>query len=130
MIIALKRLYNIVEPILIAIMIGAFWYASPTRDHWLWLLLLIPVSWSIRWLLYRRVWTRTPWDIFLVVFVILAIINVYAAPYRRAPDVAYSFFVLMARPLLGIAIFSYFVEQAREQKSMASLLRASLLLGG
>ena len=101
MIIALKRLNNILEPILIAIMIGAFWYASPTRDHWLWLLVLIPVSWGIRWLLYRRVWTRTPWDIFLLMFVILSIINVYAAPYRRASDLPYSFFVLMARPSLA-----------------------------
>ncbi|MEO8608234.1 MAG: O-antigen ligase family protein [Chloroflexota bacterium] len=130
MIIALKRVNRIVEPILIFILIGAFWYASPTRDHWLWLLVLIPVSWGTRWLLYRRVWTRTPWDVFLVLFVILSIINMYAAPYRRAPDIPYSFFVLMARPLLGIAIFSYFVEQAREQKTMVALLIGTLVLGG
>src|SRR5689334_7516562 len=109
MIIALKRIFGIMEPILIFVMIGAFWYASPTRDHWLGLLVLIPISWGLRWLFYGRVWTRTPWDIPLVIFVILCIMNVYAAPYRRSPDFAYSFFVLMARPLLGIALFSYFV---------------------
>jgi O-antigen ligase len=54
----------------------------------------------------------------------------YAAPYRRSPDVAYSFFVLMARPLLGIAMFSYFVEKARETNRMDELLGATLVLAG
>jgi O-antigen ligase len=130
MIIALKRIFNIMEPILITIVLGAFWYASPTRDRWLWLLVLIPVSWGMRWLLYGRVWTRTPWDIPLVIFVILAVMNVYVAPFRRASDVTYSFFVLMSRPLLGLALFSYFVERARQDRRMDALVSATLLLAG
>ncbi len=109
-------------------MLLAFWYASPPRDQWLWLLGIVPIIWGLRWLVYRRFWTRTPLDGFLVAFVLLGLFNIYAAPYRRSADAAYSFFILMGRPLMGIALYGYFVERARQRLSMDSLLAATLAL--
>jgi len=125
----LRLLVSIIEPILLTMMLIAFWYASPTRDSWLWLLALIPVIWALRWLINKHWWTRTPLDGFLVAFVGLSLLNVYVAPYRRSPDIAYSFFVLMGRPLLGIALYGYFVERARARGRIDSLIGATLILG-
>jgi O-antigen ligase len=125
----LKHVLSAIEPLLLAGMLLAFWYASPSRDQWLWLLGLIPVIWGLRWLVYRRFWTRTPLDGFLIAFVLLGVLNIYAAPYRRSADAAYSFFILMGRPLMGIALYGYFVERARQRGSMDSLLVATLALG-
>jgi len=124
----LKLILAIFEPILLTGMLFAFWFASPARDPWLWLLALVPVVWVLRGLVYRRIWTRTPLDGWLLAFVLLALVNIYTAPYRRTPDMAYSFFVLMGRPLMGIALYGTFVEQARLRGSMRSLLAATLVL--
>jgi O-antigen ligase len=125
----LRKFVTIIEPLVLAVMLLAFWYASPTRDGWLWLLALIPVIWVLRWVVYKHWWTRTPLDGFLVAFVGLSILNVFVAPYRRSADIPYSFFVLMGRPLLGIALYSYFVERARLRGRMNSLVIATLILG-
>ena len=110
-------------------MLFAFWYSSPPRDHWLWLLLLIPLVWVLRWLSYRRLWTRTPLDTLFIIFVLLCIANIYLAPYRRSSDTAYSFFILMARPLMGIALVFYFIEFARLNRNVRGLLSGTLVLG-
>jgi O-antigen ligase len=109
-------------------MLIAFWYRSPARDQWLWLLAGIPIIWGLRWLTRRRLWTRTPLDALWIIFVLVCLLNVFIAPYRRAPDAAFSFFVLMGRPLLGIALVLYFVEYARERRNIDGLLIATLAL--
>jgi O-antigen ligase len=122
------------EPLILALMTFAFWFGSPVplpaRDQWLWTLVLIPILWGARWLCYGHLWTRTPLDGWLLLFIILAVVNIAAAPFRRAPnDAFYSFIILMCRPLLGMAFFFYCVEFARQHNGPEGLMFAVAVFG-
>jgi O-antigen ligase len=122
------------EPVALALMTFAFWFGSPTplpaRDQWLWTLAIIPLFWAARWVCYGHLWTRTPLDGWLLVFIALAVVNIFAAPYRRVPsDAFYSFIILMCRPLLGMAFYYYFVEYSRQRNRTDGLLTAMIVLG-
>ena len=94
------------EPLVLALMVLAFWYPTPARTDWLWLLwLLVPIL-GARVLLRGRVLTRTPLDGWFAAFLILGVINVYAAPYTRG-------LMMLARPLLGMVLYYAMVESAR-----------------
>jgi putative inorganic carbon (HCO3(-)) transporter len=121
--------------VILAGMLLAFWYPTPTRDHWLWLLVFIPALLLVRWLVYGHLWTRTPLDVWLIIFLVICLINVLVAdsgapPFRRTSDPAYSFLVLICRPLLGVALIVYFVEYARLHQRLDGLLMATLVMGG
>ncbi len=125
-----RRLLDLLEPIWLLGLMLAFWYRSPTRDTWHFLLLGIPVLWGLRWLVYGRLWTITPLTGWLMAFVFLGFVNVVAAPFRRAPnDALFSALTLMGRPLMGIALVVYFVEMARLRGSMGLVVRSALLAG-
>lgn len=109
------------EPLLLALMLLAFWYPTPARLDWLWLLiLLVPLAGARLWL-HGRVLTRTPLDGWLLAFLILGVINVYAAPYTRG-------LLMLARPLLGIALYYALVEAARVGRSLRGPVQALTLL--
>jgi hypothetical protein len=92
------------EPLILIVIALAFWYPTPTRTDWLWLLwLLLPIL-IARYLIYRRFITRTPVDRVFMVFLVLGVINVAAAPYTRG-------LMMLARPLLGIALYYALVER-------------------
>lgn len=95
------------EPIILLVAAFAFWYASPTRDNWVWLIaLLIPVL-IARAVIYRRLWTDHPLSEFMLGFIALCLLNIFTAPYETRG------IILLFRPLLGIALVVYLVEYAR-----------------
>ena len=106
----------------LALLLYAFWHHSPIRDRWLWLLWLPLLLVAARWIAHRRLWTRTPLDIFLLLFLLLGVINVRVAPYTRG-------YLMLARPLLGMALVIGFVEHARSRRKMDILLGLSVVLG-
>jgi len=109
------------EPVVLAIIGFAFWYPAPPRDQWMWLLtLLIPVI-GARWLKHGRLWTRTPLDGWFAAFLALAVVNMAAAPYTRG-------WIMLSRPLFGMALYYSFVEYAREHHDLGGLLRATTWL--
>lgn len=90
------------------------------------LALLIPVL-LLRLLIYRRLWTRTPLDVFMVAFVVLCLFSINNAPY---PSRGWQ---MLARPLLGMALVIYLVELGRTTGKMAGglwiMVALSLLVG-
>jgi hypothetical protein len=117
---------------LLTLITFAFWYPSPTRDQWLWLLyLLIPV-YAARWLVYRRLWTWIPITPWLLIFIALLIINIalgIAFAADGVPDAPYTRgWIMLGRPVLGMAIFTACVEHARVRQSMQGLLTRTIWL--
>ena len=114
------------EPLILALNVFAFWYPTPARADWYWLLWLIPVMMAARLVVYRRLLTRTPLDVWLLAFLVLGVINVYAAPYTRGLE-------MLARPLLGMALFYAMIEAARTSGSIRGplqvMIMVSLLVG-
>jgi O-antigen ligase len=109
------------EPLLLLWITFVFWYpAPPVRDHWLWLLWLCLPMIGARWVLYRRLWTRTPLDGYFLAFAGLCFLNIYAAPYTRG-------ILMLGRPLQGMVLFAYCAEYARTRGSMTGLLATSVL---
>lgn len=109
----------------IAVMILAFWHHSPPiRDTYIFLLgFIVPII-GARWLIHRRLFTRTPLDILLLTFMILSVYNFYNAPLSRA-----SYIVLICRPLLGIFIIWYFAEHVRQHGHFRYLTIVTILIG-
>jgi putative inorganic carbon (hco3(-)) transporter len=113
------------EWIWIAVMVLAFWHHSPPiRDNYIFLLSFVIPILGARWLVHRRLFTRTPLDILLLIFMIISVYNFNYAPLSRA-----SYFVLICRPLLGIFIIAYFAEHARQHGHIHFLTIATILLG-
>ena len=118
----LKTLLAIIEPIIIVLTVAAFWHHSPPiRDNWVWLLGLALPIFGLRLVLYQRLWTRSPLDILLVLFVLLTAFNYESAPYSRR-----DYLVLVCRPLLGIWIYLYMLEHVRQWKTQKALLYATI----
>jgi O-antigen ligase len=115
------------EPLLLAMLLGAFWFPIEIRANWLWLLAGVPVLMLARWLIYGRLFTRFPLDLVFGLFIALMVLNTYLAPYTRG-------LYMLGRPLLGMALCVYFVEHVRHRHHMGGVLLATLglvlLVGG
>lgn len=118
-------LLNVLEPLVLLVMIVAFWHHSPPiRDNWVWLLWLALPVFRLRMFAQGRIWTWTPLNDWLLLFIILTALNDVFAPYSRA-----SYIAVVSRPLLGIWLYLYFVEHARTFRKMDFLLVASVGMG-
>jgi O-antigen ligase len=119
-----------VEPIVLVVTVGAFWFPSPTRDKWIWLLLLFIPILLLRLIAYGRAFTRTPLDAFFVAFFVLGLGNIYIAnlgggaspPYTRG-------LIMLARPALGVLIYYSVIEAAWQRGSMDRLMLITTWLG-
>ncbi|MBA3869173.1 MAG: O-antigen ligase family protein [Anaerolineae bacterium] len=107
-------------------MVYWFWYPIEIRYQWLGSLIVVPIFMLFRLLAYKRLFTRFPLDIWLVVFLILGVLNLYLSPFTAANPMSRLY--LLARPLLGIALCIYFVEYARIYSKLDGLLFITLLL--
>jgi len=104
-----SKLMLSLEWVWIAIMLLSYWHISPPiRDNYVFILIFSIPIYLARFVIHRRIFTRTPLDLFLLIFVILTVYNFHNAPLARA-----NYWVLVCRPLMGIFIIYYFVEHAR-----------------
>ncbi len=118
----LRRLLHIAEPIILLVMVIAFWHHSPPiRDDWVWLLWLALPIFALRLVIYRRLFTVTPLLPLLLIFILLTLFNFENAPFHRE-----NYEVLVCRPLLGIWLYLYCVEHVRMFRRMDGLLIATL----
>jgi putative inorganic carbon (hco3(-)) transporter len=112
------RLQFWAEAVVLLAAVYFFWYpsrfpapslpGSSDRADYVWLLGVFLVLVGTRFLVHGRLWTRTPLDLWLAAFIVLGLVNVIAAPYpSRGP-------LMLARPLLGMALVMYLVEVARQ----------------
>lgn len=117
-----EKLLLITEPIWLAIVFFAFWYPTPLRENWLWLLILfIPVLW-LRWKTQRQLLSPTPLNALLLIFLILSVLNIYIAPYTRG-------LTILARLTAGMILFTYGVEHGRKHGHINGLISVELALG-
>jgi O-antigen ligase len=87
----------------------------------MWLLVLLIPIFAARWLKHGRLWTQTPLNIWLLAFLALLLVNMVTAPYTRG-------WIMLSRPLLGIALYTSFVELGREQRNLNRLIQATTWL--
>jgi putative inorganic carbon (hco3(-)) transporter len=119
----LQRTLTILESSLLAAMFSGFWFATPTRDSWLWLLAGIPVVMVLRWRLAGRAWPTSPLNRWLLGLALLGMLNVLVAPFNRAPaHPVYAYTVIFARLWLGIALVWWLVALATQQRKMTGSL--------
>ncbi|MCU0498862.1 MAG: hypothetical protein MUF87_16035, partial [Anaerolineae bacterium] len=100
---ALMRGVLALEPYLLALILALFWI-SP--NHYQPLLLFIPIF-IARIVVYRRLLTFTPLHLILIAWLILCVINYFAAPFSL-----WSW--ILTRPLMGVALVGCLVEIARQ----------------
>lgn len=111
----------ILEGLILFGMTIAFWYhidpAQGLRDAWFWTLWLAVPIFALRLWFARRLWTHTPLHPLLIIFILIAAYSYANALYQRE-----SFLAPMARPLLGMWTFVYFVEVTRTTKSLKTVM--------
>lgn len=115
------KIIAIVEALLLIAIGIAYWFPSPQRDAWLWVIALwIPLI-AARWWVCRRLWTTTPFDELMIALMALFIINIFVAPFETRG------ILLIFRPLYGLILVWACVEAARAWGSIAPLLRGVML---
>ena len=124
------------EPLLLLGVVYTFWYADANR---LWSLLLLPALLLLRRLAYGRLFTDTPLNAVFAALLALAVANVFVAPYSRGDTnltlqplnlqltIPWAW-VMLGRPLMGIALYFSFVEYGR-RFGVSGLANTTVLLG-
>lgn len=111
-----------VEPFLLFAIIYANFHVTSFRLRWAWLFLLLIPIFVVRYIVHRRLWTHTRLDMWLGLFVVLCIINIYFAPHTRG-------WVMLLRLGASFLIYWTWVEFARARQSMRGLLVITIGLG-
>jgi O-antigen ligase len=120
-----------VEWVLLGAMVAIVWASDFNR---IWILLAWFPLLASRWALERRLWRRTPLDVWFGLFFALGLINLAAAPFRYAPlalggalftlPTAYTL-IALGRPLLGLILVTSFSSMADRARQMNGLLVVS-----
>lgn len=93
-----------------------YWFPTPERERWLWLMALwLPILLA-RWISQRRLWTNTPFDELLVALLALFVVNLFTAPFETRG------LLLVFRPLFGVILVWVCVEAARRAGHIAPLM--------
>ncbi len=124
----ISKAFLLFEPLLLTLMLYAFWYPIEERYRWLPLLIGVPIFMLVRLFAHGRLFTRFPLDILLIAFLVLCFLNLYLSPYTAANPMSRLY--QLGRPALGMALCLYFVEYVRLHKGLDGLLIATLLLSG
>lgn len=113
------------EPLLLAVVVGAFWFEYPTRVNFLPLLLLPMLA---RLILYRRLWVGTPISGLLYLFLLLCIANTYVALADPSqPPYSWGWYQI-GRPIMGVALALSLMSMTYERGSASGLVLVTLLL--
>jgi O-antigen ligase len=124
------RLCLWIEPILLTIMVGAFWFPEPSRVNFL--LLLLPSIFG-RLILYRRLWVSTPLNVLLYGFLALCAVNTYIALADPiAPPYSWGWYMI-GRPLMGallvFSLISRIYEDGRIDRLTLIIILVAVLVG-
>jgi putative inorganic carbon (HCO3(-)) transporter len=114
------RLLLNLEPLWLAFMLAAFWYPSPTRDGWLWLLWGLPLFAALRYAAGTRLDWRQPLLWVLATGFALMALNGQVAPYTRG-------LLMLGRPALGVALIVGVADAARRSGHLNDAANALLI---
>ncbi len=118
------------EPLLLGVVVSAFWFDDPSRVNYL--PLLIPPMLA-RLILYRRIWVNVTISLPLYLFVALCAVNTWVALQNPAsPPFSWGWYVV-GRPMMGVAlalsIASMVYERGRIQEVLLAVLVLAVLVG-
>ncbi len=133
----IARMFLLIEPLLVAIIVYSYWFADANRT--LALILVVPIF-VARWMAYRRLFTLLPLTFLMLLFIALGVINQYVSPYHwgaatvSIPALHWSAsigwgWVTLGCPIMGLALFLFFVEHARTRGSLDGIVLATSVLG-
>lgn len=120
----------LLEPVLLGVMISAFWFDNPVRVYSL--LLLIPPMLA-RLILYRRLWVNVALSVPLLLFLLLCAVNTFVALRDPvAPPYSWGWYMI-GRPVMGIAfalsLTSLIAERGRIDGALLAAMVLALLVG-
>jgi putative inorganic carbon (hco3(-)) transporter len=119
----LQKIMALIEVVWLIALFFAMWYPIQIRNQWLWLLLAYIPFVLLKKLRFGRIIASTPLNLLLLIFLILAAVNIYAAPYTLG-------FPILARLLAGIILFTYAVDYGATHRHIHGLLAAAVILAG
>lgn len=120
----LNLLLNWGEPLILLFVGVVYWFPSPIRDVWLWVLVLwLPIL-LVRRILTGRLWTETLFDVWMLGLLGLCLLNIYLSPFETRGA------MLIFRPLFGIILIIYCVEYVRTRQHTRGLLHGLVILSG
>ncbi len=105
------------------------WFPSPNlpdeldRAEGFWLFGVLLGVYAIRWFVCGYLWTNTPLHPWFIAFLGLCLINIQFAPYPSRGV------MMLARPVYGLAVFNYLIEQGR-YKEIKRVLWFMVIFGG
>lgn len=119
-----------VEPLVLGVIVGAFWFDSPARVDFLPLLLLPMLA---RLILYRRIWVNVALNPLLCLFIVVCAANTAVALNDPAsPPYSWGWYVI-GRPIMGIAlalsVATIIYEKGRVQNVLLVVLGVAALVG-
>lgn len=103
------------------VVVAIFWLGDASR---VWSLLLLLPLLPIRWLAHRHLVTSTPLNAVFALLIVLGLANILTAPFERGNTLITAqplglqavipwAWVMLGRPLMGIALYFVFVDHAR-----------------
>ncbi len=114
-----------VEPLILAIVVFAFWFDNPARVNYLPLLILPMLA---RLILYRRLWVNVAFSLPLYLFLLLCLINTGIALADPAvPPYSFGWYVV-GRPLMGVALALSITSIAYERGRVDGIVIVALAL--
>ena len=120
----MSRLVDFFEAALgIAILI-AFFYPTPTRDAWVWLIYVYPMIWAARITLRQPIGLTAPVVLAGAALILLCAVNIAISPYPSRG------MILLYRPLWGIALMVMGIGWVRRSESLRGVIGVSGLLAG
>ena len=114
-----------IEPLLLAIVVAAFWFPDAVRVNSL-MLLIIPLI--ARLILYRRISINTPLNIFLYGFLAWCVVSTYVALADPiAPPYSWGWYMI-GRPIMGVALALCLINRAYERQKINDLVLITVLV--
>lgn len=117
------------EPIVLLAIGFAFWFIFGVRERWMWLLLLLPPLYVLRWFTLRRLDRPTPLTGWILALLGLSILNTFIAEQPGHFGAPHSLgWVMLGRLLLGAAIVFYFGRVAWQTGRIDGLVTGTIWL--
>jgi O-antigen ligase len=110
-----------IEGVLLLMIGFGYWYATPFRDQWVWLITLLVPVYLIRWRRQKSVWPNNPLILWIITLIVLCLINIFTAPYETRG------LIMVFRPLYGFALVIFCLNLASSSDTVLRLLQITTL---
>jgi O-antigen ligase len=106
-----------IEGVLLIVIGFAFWYATPFRDQWVWLIALLIPLYILRWRERNTLWPPNPLILWIITLLSLCLVNIFTAPYETRG------LIMIFRPLFGLALVIFCLNRVYASGTLLRLLQ-------